>query len=163
MALLISLAALERGSVTLSGELTPEEVAFDLRDPCVEAHESVRYELTAQLMGPEVFVEGALSTVFRCHCVRCLEPFDWPMEIKPWACLIPLLGEDALPLVNESVDLTPQIREDSLLALPQHPLCGPKCPGPPKPRSDSSGPDGPSGQKPRMTTAWSVLDTLNLE
>jgi uncharacterized metal-binding protein YceD (DUF177 family) len=163
MSLLISLAALGRGSVTLSGELTPEEVGFDHRDPCVEAQAPLRYELTAQIMGPEVLVEGELATVFRCQCVRCLESFDWVMEIKPWACLIPISGEDAPPLVNESVDLTPQIREDSFLALPQHPLCGPECPGPPKPRSDSSGPDGPSGQKPRMTTAWSVLDTLNLE
>ncbi len=160
MPLLVSLAALQHGTVELDGELTPEDLGLVLDDPCMTARRPIRYELTAQMMGDEVFVEGEIETVLDCQCVRCLEPFEMPLRLAPWACLLPVQGEDAAPLVDDSVNLTPQMREDSLLALPQHPVCRPDCRGLPlmPPGLPSSSDQGRKG-----SSAWSVLDNLNLE
>src|SRR6184192_4185872 len=51
------------------------------------------------------------------------------LEIKDWACHLPLQGEEAAPIVNDCVDLTPYVREDILLSFPQHPLCDRDCRG----------------------------------
>ena len=164
MPLLVPLAALERGPVRLSGELDPEEAGLETLDPCIEARRPLVYDVTAQKMGPEVFVEGLLETVFDCRCVRCLEPCEYRMELSPWSCLIPLEGEDAPELVHESVDLTPQIREDSLLALPQHPLCRPDCQGlPARPSESEPREASSSGETGRDASAWSILDRLKLD
>ena len=42
---------------------------------------------------------------------------------------LPLEGEEEVPVINDCVDLTPYMREDILLAFPQHPLCEPDCGG----------------------------------
>ena len=161
MSVLVSLAALQHGSVQLSGELSPDELGLPIDgDPCLRFGHPIRYDLVAQMMETEVFVEGEIETVLDCQCVRCLEPFEHVLRLAPWACLLPITGEDAAPLVDDSVNLTPQMREDSLLALPQHPVCRPDCRGLPlmPPGLPSSSDQGRKG-----SSAWSVLDTLNLE
>ena len=40
-----------------------------------------------------------------------------------------VLSEERPVMVRDSVDLTPYIREDIVLALPTHPLCRKDCPG----------------------------------
>jgi uncharacterized metal-binding protein YceD (DUF177 family) len=56
----------------------------------------------------------------------------YDLDLKAWACHIPLEGEDQAPVVNDCVDLTPFVREDILLEFPRHPLCDPECRGLPK-------------------------------
>jgi uncharacterized protein len=163
MPLLLSLAALQKGPIQLSGELSPAELGLETHDPCIEARRPIQYELSAEKIGAEVMVEGRVSTVFDCRCVRCLESFEYRLELDPWSCVLQLEGEDSAPIVHEAVDLTPQTREDSLLALPQHPVCSPDCRGLPIQRSDSSGPEGPSDETRRVPSAWSILDTLKLD
>ena len=160
MPVLVSLSALQHGTVRLIGELEPDDLGLELNDPCLGLRQPVRYDLSAQMMGDEVFVEGEIETVLDCQCVRCLEAFQTPLRLSPWACLLPVQGEDAAPLIDDSVNLTPQMREDSLLALPQHPVCRPDCRGLPlmPPGLPSSSDQGRKG-----SSAWSVLDNLNLE
>ncbi|MBX3747599.1 MAG: DUF177 domain-containing protein [Verrucomicrobiae bacterium] len=175
MAILLSLAALRQGAVQLSGEISPETLGFETLDPCVESHRPFQYDLRAELLGSEILLEGRLETLLDCQCVRCLEPFEWRLLVEPWTALLPLEGEDAPPMINESVDLTPQIREDSLLALPQHPVCRPECRGiagqaglDPN-HSSAEGPPGKSapartpGTAVSAHSAWSALDTLKLD
>jgi len=163
MPLLLTLAALHHGSVQLSGELSPEDLGFDLHDPCIEVRQPLEYELTAELMGDEILVQGTLVTALDCRCVRCLEPFELELRVDPWAAMLPLKGEDAVPVVAEAVDLTPQIREDSLIALPQHPVCRPECRGLPSPVPGSTVPGSSPEEKKRTPSAWSVLDKLKLD
>ena len=165
MAVLISLPALHRGEVKVSGALSPEELQLDTLDPCQRVAGAMKYRATCQLMGPEVLVEGALEFELECQCVRCLTTFRQVVGIDPWACLLPLEGEDAAPRVDESVDLTPQMREDSLLALPQHPVCSPECRGVPLQdlASSASGGVSPGGEASGASSAWSALDALKLD
>jgi uncharacterized protein len=162
MPLLVPLPALEKGSVRLVGELTAGELALDTLDPCVQARSPVAYDLSAELMGRELLVEGSLETTFNCQCVRCLASFEHKLRLDPWSCLLPLEGDDSPPILNDSVDLTPQIREDSLLALPQHPVCRPDCGGMPW-QGSAPKPEGPSDESQRAPSAWSILDTLKLD
>lgn len=163
MPVLISIAALNHGVVQLEGELAAEELALDLNDPCIVSRLPLHYQLAAEFMGDEVFVQGELEARLDCVCVRCLEPFEHVLRVSPWSALFPLSGEDALPMVDEAVDLTPQIREDSLLALPQHPVCRPECRGLSSQGLDSTKPTGASDDLRRVPSAWSVLDTLKLD
>jgi uncharacterized metal-binding protein YceD (DUF177 family) len=65
-----------------------------------------------------------------------------------------------VPVDNDCVDLTGPIRDDILLAFPQHPLCNPECRGLPT---------GYSGKRRKTTTAglpqigssaWNELNKL---
>jgi uncharacterized metal-binding protein YceD (DUF177 family) len=56
------------------------------------------------------------------------------------------------------VNLTPYIREDILLALPQHPLCEPECGGLKPPASLKD----PGEMSEKASSAWSELDKLKL-
>ncbi len=163
MSILVSVAALHKGDVHISGEAPPDAMRWEIADPCIEAKQSLFYDLRAELMEKEVFVEGCVETVLDCQCVRCLEPFEYELRLESWSCLLALEGEDAVTLVDESVDLTPHIREDSLLALPQHPLCRPECPGLAR-QPQEPGSQGPASDEARgVSSAWSVLDKLKLD
>ena len=83
-----------------------------------------------------------------CQCVRCLTSFRLPLELNGWTCHLPLQGEDRVKVLNDCVDLTPYVREDILLEIPQHPLCDPECRGLPKTwrgQPASAGSPGPAG------------------
>ena len=54
------------------------------------------------------------------------------VRVDPWIADLPLVGEEKVAVDNDCVDLTPYLREDILLAFPQHPLCEPDCRGLPK-------------------------------
>lgn len=163
MSLLVSLAALEKGTVRLVDELTPAELGLETLDPCIAARRPIRVDLAAQRLGVELLVEGHIETILDCQCVRCLEPFEYVLRLDPWTCLVPLEGEEAPPMANESVDLTPQVREDSLLALPQHPVCRPDCRGVSPERSNEGRTADPSSADRQASSAWSILDTLKLD
>jgi uncharacterized protein len=105
-----------------------------------------------------LLVRGKLVLPLNCECVRCLKPFEYKLELADWACLIPLSGEDAAPLKGDTVDLTPILREDILLELPQHPLCKPDCGGLKKPAAGKAKQSGPLDVKTSST--WSELEKL---
>lgn len=164
MAVHVPLAALDKGIVRLSGRLTPEELGIEPgEDPCLKIVHPFDYDISVEKTGDDLFVEGVVESVVDCQCVRCLEPFAFALRLDPWNCVLPLEGEEAPPIEHESVDLTPRIREDSLLALPQHPLCRPDCQGVALQEPDSKTPQDLSDDKSRSVSAWSVLDKLNLE
>ena len=50
------------------------------------------------------------------ECVDCLTRFEYPLKVGAFALQTELVG-------SETVDLTPFVREDIVLALPAHPHC----------------------------------------
>ena len=73
---------------------------------------------------------------------------------------LPLVGEDAVPVTNDCVDLTPFLREDILLTLPQHPLCKPDCRG--LSQFAAGGASGQTSQTNAGASAWAALNKLKL-
>ena len=158
MPLLVNMRHLERTELTLKGELPVAELDIELRDEMVQLTSPLTYQLEAQQMDEALLVRGKLVLPLNCECVRCLKPFEYTLELTDWACLVPLSGEDAAPMNGDTVDLTPFLREDILLELPQHPLCKPDCGGLKKPEVRKSKKSSPSVTK--KPSAWTELDKL---
>jgi len=158
MPLLINLRHLEKHDLTLNGELPVADLDLDTRDEMVQAIKPLRYQLEVQQLEDALLVRGKLVLPLACECVRCLKPFEYRLELTDWACHIPLEGEEMAEVVSDCVDLTPFLREDILLELPQHPLCKPDCGGLKKPNIGKTKKNGPGATKNSPT--WSALDKL---
>lgn len=159
MALLINLRHLERDDVTLRGELPVAELDLDIRDEMIRLEKPLHYKLVVQKLDDNLLVRGQLVLPLACECVRCLKPFEYELKLPDWTCLVPLVGEESVPVAADSVDLTPFFREDILLALPQHPLCKPECGGLKKPNPEKSKPSSLNRTEP---SAWAALNKLKV-
>ncbi len=159
MPLKISIRQLEKEDQTLVGELPAAELDLMLEMGVMEATKPLRYRLQAQHLELAVLVQGSLRLEIECDCVRCLKRFKHRIELSDWACHLPLVGEEQVLTVEDSVDLTPFLREDILLSLPQHPLCKMGCRG-----IKTAAAEKPSAGQPGGTpSAWTTLDKLNIE
>ena len=158
MPLIVNLRHLEECNAVMRGELPVDELDMETRDPMIQVTQLLRYDIEVQKLEGSLLVRGSLQLTLECQCVRCLKPFAYKLELNPWACHLPLEGEERITIVNDCVDLTPFAREDMLLESPRHPLC----------RLDCSGlKEGKTG-KARKTvdeiapSAWAKLDKLKL-
>ena len=126
---------------------------LDLGDIGAKPVGPVRYALDVGLSGGGVFATGRVTVPVEMTCVACLQPFVYEAKVDPFAAQVQVDG-------REMVDLTPAVREELLLALPNHPRCdlttGQPCP---YQRPDASG-----GGTPESTeSAWDQLDKLKLK
>jgi len=157
MPLRVNLRHLEAHNIELEGKLPVEELDIDSRDEIIQLKQPLEYRLEAQKLTDSLLLQGRLRLVLDCKCVRCLKPFQYPLDIPDWTCHLPLTGEEAVPVVNDCVDLTPYIREDILLSFPQHPLCRQECGGLPGTSVGSS-----KQTEQTAPSAWSELNKLKL-
>ena len=127
MPITVNLRHLEEKEVQLDGEISAAELDFEGVDELIRVREPLRYDLEVEQNGPALLVRGSLALNLDCECVRCLKPFRHPLELEDYSLVVPLEGEDKAPVQNDLADLTPYVREDILLAFPQHPLCEAEC------------------------------------
>jgi uncharacterized protein len=158
MPLLVNLRHLEKNDLKLEGELQAEELDINVGDEMVQLTKPLRYQLEVQKLAEGILARGKVVLPVACECVRCLKAFEHKLELRDWACHIPLEGEEKASIISDCVDLTPFLREDILLELPQHPLCKPDCGGLTKPIAAKSKKTSP-GATPD-SSAWSELDKL---
>lgn len=158
MSLKVNIRHLERGEVTLRGQLSVQDLALDCPDELVHARQPVHYNLTAQKTGHDILVQGKVALVLDCECARCLKPFAHKVELKNWTALVPLTGPEKAPVKDDEADLTPFLREDILLEFPQHPLCEADCAGLPN-RADKKARHKSAGQE-SGSSVWSELNKL---
>ncbi len=161
MPLTLNLRQLQTESLELSGELPVAELELGSEDGVLLFTHPLAYQLTATLMEDAILVQGELRLVFDCECVRCLTRFPQEVELPDFAVHLPLAGEDAVTFAEDSVDLTPFLREDILLALPQHPLCKPDCRG--LSQLAAGGASGQTTQTNAGASAWAALNKLKLK
>jgi len=160
MPLLFSLRHLEEKSISLAGELPAADLELESLDELIHVNHPLTYDLEIQKLEEAVLAQGTLTLKLDCECVRCLKPFRQTLTLEHWACHLPLEGEEKVDVINDSVDLTPHIREDIVLAFPQHPLCKPTCRGlvgTLKKKGKAAGAELPSA------SAWAALDKLKLK
>jgi uncharacterized protein len=129
MPLLCYLHQLQQHGLDLNGVLSVAELELDSLDELIHFRYPLEYDLHVELVGRSILVKGNLKVLLDCECARCLSPFQKELHLPDWSVLLPLEGQDRVPVRHDSVDLAPFIREDTLLALPQHPLCKPDCLG----------------------------------
>jgi uncharacterized protein len=159
MPLIVNLRFIAQEPLALRGELPPADFDFGLKDEMVRVNSPITYDLAAEMLDDAILVQGSLRAPLECECVRCLKRFSRVLELAITLHL-PLKGEEAVPLDNDNVDLTPFLREDMLLEFPQHPLCKPDCAGLKK-MGESQAPA--AGEKPASeASAWAELNKLKL-
>lgn len=83
----------------------------------------VRYALRVQFVSGELVVEGVVEAPVELLCSRCGERFHRTVREPALRTML------EVPNAHVAVDLTGEVREAILLALPSHPLCQPGCRG----------------------------------
>ena len=161
MPLIFNLRHLDEKNLHLKGEIPAEELDVDELDELVKLQKPVSYDLEIQKLEQAVLAQGTLSLAFDCECARCLKPYKHPLKLEGWACHMPLEGEEMVVVTNDCVDLTPYIREDIVLAFPQHPLCSQDCRGlVSTQKKQGKGVGTSKAADPAVT--WAELDKLKL-
>lgn len=110
----------------------------------------VHYALEVGLSGGGAFATGRVTVPVEMTCVACLQRFVFAAVADPFAAQVQLDG-------REWVDLTPQVREELLLALPNHPRCDQL----PDHRCPYHAPETSGGGEPeKVPSAWDKLEKL---
>jgi uncharacterized protein len=162
MPLLSQLHQLEKRPLVLRGELSPGELDLAEIDPLIRVNQPMRYDLQVELLGRNLLIKGALRLELECQCVRCLKKFACEVALADWVCHLPLEGEERVAVSNDCVDLTPFVREDILLAFPQHPLCEPECGGLPYQSKYMVQKNGGAHSTGELSSTWATLNKLKL-
>ena len=117
----------------------------------------VRYALTAQRFDADLLVRGVLEVDVRGRCARCGEKSTQTIRDGAFACSYPLSA------TNELIDLTADIREAILLALPMSFVCSEACRGLCVQCGANLNKAPCACGKPRPTLPWGMLDQLKLK
>ena len=163
MPLTINLTHLEKGPQDYQGEIPLEELEMDTQDELIQPGSGIGYELKVERHEQNLLIQGEIRQVFQCECARCLQPYENQVILSKWSQLVPLSGDDAIEVNNDCLDLTPILREDMLLTLPQHPLCAKDCRGMDSSAGESTVPRTENPERDQSPSAWTALDKLRLE
>ncbi|MBL9168336.1 MAG: DUF177 domain-containing protein [Verrucomicrobiales bacterium] len=160
----VHLRLLEKKPLRLKGKADPKLLDLGFDDELVHLNRPLEFDVEAEMVGADLLVRGSIYLPIDCECSRCLKPYVYELELDPWVCHIPLEAEGEKVVLNgDAVDLTPYLREEIVLALPQHPLCENECNGLPglvKSGEDERSVAQSSGKKP--ASIWDQLDKLKL-
>ena len=125
-------------------------------DSFVRVQGDVQYSLYAQHVSDELIVRGTLSVELGLQCTRCAEFFSTTVTDSDFLRAYPASKE------TDSVEISPDMREDILLHIPSFPVCSDECRG----LCTQCGADlnkGPcSCAEETQPSPWSALDNLNL-
>ena len=119
--LVIDVARLDRDGEEFEGVL--DDAVLDLHDAYLRPFAGIRYRLTVQLAGRELLARGVLEQDFEAVCSRCGADFDFTVTVPDF--LASLETDEK----TEFVDLTDELRQSIILALPTYPVCRADCRG----------------------------------
>ena len=139
--LAVDVTRLDPDGEVLEGEL----FCVDVDEEFVHPFGGVRYRLDVRLFGTELLVRGRLEQDFDLVCSRCGEDFDTTVKVEDFTESYEV-GEKI-----QEVDLTEDIRESIILALPSDPVGREDCPGIVQ-----------KDEKP-VDDRWNVLNKLKVE
>jgi uncharacterized protein len=159
MPLVVNIRHLAKHNLRLQGQLPVSELDIDGRDAMIQLRQPLKHDLEVERLEDAILAQGHLRLTLDCLCVRCLKPVRYDLDLADWTCLLPLSGEEKVAVVNDCVDLTPHVREDILLAFPQHPLCKPGCGGL-LPKTSKAQPVSDKSQDKDASSPWTKLDKL---
>ncbi len=117
------LVDLPEEGLILEGAVTAEELQLDSEERRVYTRPiTYRLKLTGINSMHDLLVQGSASTGAEVYCDRCDEPFEWILETDD-------ICHEYPNAFGRAVDLTEDIREDILMAFPQHFVCSDDCRG----------------------------------
>lgn len=119
----VNLAHLKPEGSRFTGGLELGTLDFAADDPLFAETGKIHFDIVAQAVSDSLLVRGRVWTTLRAFCVRCRETFEQEARDNEFFADFQLEAE------VEEVDLTPEMREAILLALPSHPVCRESCRG----------------------------------
>lgn len=154
--LVINIAKIPADGAPFKGN--EESSILDLaEDPFVSERGPVHYQLFAQYVSNELVLSGTVRADLNQVCSRCGQFFSTTASDSSFLRAYEILEGE------ESVDVTPDLREAILLNLPAFPQCKSDCAGLCA-QCGANLNDGPcSCEPPEGSTQWDSLDSLQLE
>ncbi len=148
----VDVARLDRDGEDFEGVV--DDSIYALEDDYLTPFAGLRYSLFVQHIGSELLVRGSLEQDFTAACSRCGADFDFTVRVPDFLTSVE---------VDEKVefaDLTDELRECIILALPTYPVCREDCRGicPTCGRNLNDGPCSCAGEE--RDGRWDVLDNL---
>jgi uncharacterized metal-binding protein YceD (DUF177 family) len=153
--MIIDIARLDEDGEHLTGEDPSHILGLDPEDELLHPVAPVAWDIEAEILGTELLVRGTVRTQFGGVCCRCGGPLA--IEIQdPEFCVSVEIDDE-----TQEVDLTDEVRESILLALPSHPVCREDCKGL-CPRCGQRLEQGDCGCEPFVSPAWEALAGLDI-
>lgn len=119
----LNIAVLQVPEEGVAVEAEVAAAALDLpEDERIRVTQPVRVSLKVERRNRDVTARGRLAATLSCRCDRCLDPFEQALEVLE----VCHFWED---VQEDWIDLTPALREDIVLALPNQLLCRDVCSG----------------------------------
>ena len=163
--LLINIIEMTRRAGTLKDiEITIPVSTFDFADKRLNDETEIEIALQLESINGGIIVQGTVTGQSQLLCGRCLRNIEYAnvASIDEMYQRVPD-NPDAYPIVGESLDLQPMVREMVLLSLPDTPLCKADCPGL-CPQCGADLQSAPCGcQAQRLDERWAILDHLREE
>ena len=120
--LIVDVARLDKGGEWFRGETAPDLLELG-ESEFVTPVGGMEYALNAELIGSELLVRGEVRQRLTCVCSRCAENFDTEVADTGFIQSIEINA------TTDFVDLTEEVREAIILALPGYPVCREACQG----------------------------------
>ncbi len=120
--MIIDLSRLKEGGEHFQGEELPTILELE-PDAMVQPLTPIRYDLLVELTPGELVVRGSLSLRVGTECNRCAKKLEREVRVPHFVCVREFRE------LTEAIDLTPDMREDIILAFPNYPVCSPECRG----------------------------------
>jgi uncharacterized protein len=117
--LLIEVDRLDSEGEEIEGEVD----IVDIDEEFVKPFGGVRYRFFVKVFGSELLVQGRMEQDFDLVCSRCGKDFDDTVKVEDFTVSVEIDEKTGV------VDLTEEVRESIILALPTFPLCDEECPG----------------------------------
>ena len=118
--LVINVKQIPQKGLMLETEVSPQ--ALELEQEDFRFPEPLKVSLLAAFASREILVQGRVTTAAKAPCSRCMTPVVQSVHIPELVLSYPYTGQDFL-------DLSLEIRDEILLALPSRMLCRPDCRG----------------------------------
>jgi len=137
-----------------------EEPVFSLdigQEDLIRPEGALAYDLTVQCVSGELIVQGTLKINIICCCARCGDNFTKKILISDFCRSFPLT------LNNELINLTTDVREDILLALPMVAVCSAECRGLCSGCGVNLNRKNCKCKRPEKKNVWGILDDLQLQ
>lgn len=124
-------------------------------DPSMRVAEPLHYRFFVQTVSGQLVVNGTVAVTMQIQCGRCADFFSTTVEESSFLRAYEISGS------TETVDVTPDIREDILLRLPHFPVCSPNCKGL-CPQCGTNLNNGSCNCRPPGDLRWNALDNVRL-
>ncbi len=154
--MIIKIARIHPDGMALEGE-EPTSILMLEKERFIRTDGPILFSGRVEYVSNELIVQGSVSTTLEMQCSRCAQFFSTTIADSSF------LRAYDVPEEQESVDITPDLREAILLNLPSFAVCRPECAG----ICPQCGTDLNTNRcdcEPEVgDQRWGALDTLNLK